>query len=37
MISPEAFWDVNNVANKFTIPKLDLTNSNIYIARSSQL
>lgn len=37
MISPEAFWDVNNIANKFTIPKLDLDNSKIYIARASQL
>lgn len=37
IISPQAFWDVNNIANKFTIPKLDLANSNIYIARASQL
>lgn len=34
---PNAFWDVNNIANKFTIAKLDLTNSNIYIAKASQL
>lgn len=37
MVAPEAFWDVNNIANKFTIPKLDLTNSKIYVAKASQL
>ena len=37
ILDPLAFWDVNNVANRFTIPKLDLENSNIYIARASQL
>ena len=37
MVAPEAFWDVNNIANKFTIPKLDLENSKIYVAKASQL
>lgn len=37
ILDATAFWDVNNVANRFTIPKLDLENSNIYIARASQL
>ena len=37
ILDATAFWDVNNIANRFTIPKLDLENSNIYIARASQL
>ena len=37
ILSPEAFWDVNNVANKITIAQLDLINSRVYIARASQM
>ena len=37
MASPEAFWDVNNIANRITIPQLDLDSSRIYVARVSQL
>lgn len=37
MALAEAFWDVNNVVNKFTISQLNLEDSNISIARSSQL
>ena len=37
MASAEAFWDVNNIANRFTLPRIDLENSKIYVARSSQL
>lgn len=36
MSTAEAFWDVNNIVNKFTISQLDLENSSIAIARSSQ-
>lgn len=32
-----AFWDVNNICNKLTIPQIDILGSSIYIARSSQL
>ena len=37
ILSAQAFWDVNNIVNKFTLPQLDLDNSQIYIARASQL
>lgn len=37
LLDPSAFWNVNNIANRVTLPKLDLENSNIYIARASQL
>lgn len=36
MSTAEAFWDVNNVVNKFTISQINLDDSNIVIARSSQ-
>lgn len=35
--SPQAFYDQNNIANKWTIPKIDFKNSNINIAYSSKL
>lgn len=35
--SPEAFWDVNNIANMCTIAQIDVDNSKIAIAKSSKL
>lgn len=36
LTSPEALWDVNNIANKFTIAELDIDASKIEIAKTSQ-
>ena len=36
MSTAEAFWDANNIVNKFTISQIDLNESNINVARSSQ-
>lgn len=37
LLTAEAFYDVNNVANKWVIPKIDLKASNIVIAKSSRI
>ena len=34
--SAQAFYDSNNIANKWTICKIDFTNSSIKVARSSK-
>lgn len=36
MISPYAFYDANNVANKFTISQIDFSNSDIDVIKSSR-
>ena len=33
--SPYAFYDYNNIANKFTISEIDITNSNIDVVKTS--
>lgn len=35
--APEALWDENNIANKFTLPEIDFDNSSISIIKSSRL
>lgn len=37
LATPDAFWDYNNIANKFTIAEIDFANSDIRIAKASQL
>lgn len=36
ILSPEAFWDYNNIANPFTIAQLDFSKSTIELANNSR-